>query len=192
MGVDRWRAVRQGRRAADRFDLAGASNLDELAERVAVLTGRRVVIDVTDQLDPLGASGRLDRYGSRNPGTAELDVIRVPQEVDATHQELIGLHEFGHIMLDHALAPADGIDLGTLPLMSQYFGREQIERAYEMTGSAMRSCHEHDNPDETAAEAFALRMLVRLRRARVPHAREGADRERAQLAQQVDNIFGGE
>lgn len=193
MGIDRWRRERRGRQVADRFDLAGASDLNELAERVSAVTGRSIVIDVTDQLEPGGASGRLDRYGSRNPDTADLDVIRLPAEVDDAQRQHIALHELGHILLDHVLAPADGVDLGAFPLMAQLFGAERVEQAYEMTGSAFRSCAHGEHPgEEDEAESFALRMALRLRRARVPHVRAGIDGERARLAEQVDRTFGSE
>ena len=147
---------------------------------------------MTDQLDPLGASGRLDRYGSRNAETADLDVIRAPAEVDEAHQLLIVLHEIGHLFLEHTLVPADGVDLGALPLMAEIFGRERIDEAYEMTGYALRSCHESDDRLEVEAESFALRMAVRIRRAQIPHVRVGVDQAAERLAARVDRTFGGE
>jgi hypothetical protein len=192
MGVDRWRARRRGRLAADRFDLDGATTFEQLAARISAITGRETVIDITDQLDPLGASGRLDRYGSRNAATADLDVIRVPAEVDEVQQLLILLHELGHLAQDHALVPADSVDLTTLPLLAEVFGQDRIAEAYEMTGYALRSCSDCDDQAEVEAESFALRMLVRIRRARVPHVRDGVDQERAQLAKRVDQTFGSD
>ena len=192
MGIDRRRARRRGRLAADRFELAGAATFEQLAARISAVTGRTTVVDVTDQLDPLGASGRLDRYGSRHAQTADLDVIRVPAEVDEAHQLLIVLHEIGHLLLEHTLVPADGVDLGALPLMAEIFGQDRIAEAYEMTGYALRSCHESEDRFEVEAESFALRVAVRIRRARVPHVRAGVDQAAERLAERVDRTFGGE
>jgi len=196
MGIDQWRHARRGRRTADRFDLAGASELDQLAARVSAITGRAIVFDVTDQLAPGGASGRLDRYGSRHAETADLDVIRLPAEVDDAQREHIALHEIAHILLEHALVPAEGVDLGAFPVMAQLFGAERVQEAfdaYEMTGSAFRTCAHGEHPgEEHEAESFALRMAIRLRRARVPHARAGVEAERARLAERVDRTFGSE
>jgi hypothetical protein len=192
MGIDRWRARQRGRLAADRFELGGAVKPEELATRVSAVTGRATIIDVTDQLDPLGASGRLERYGSRRAETADLDVIRVPAEVDDAHRLLIVLHEIGHLLLGHTLVPADGVDLGALPLMAEIFGQQRIAEAYEMTGLAQRSCHESDDRFEVEAESFALRMAVRIRRAQVPHVRVGVEGAAERLAARVDRTFGGE
>jgi hypothetical protein len=192
MGIEWRRARRRGRLAADRFELAGAVTFEQLAARISAVTGRTTVIDVTNELDPLGASGRLDRYGSLNAETADLDVIRVPAEVDEAHQLLIVLHEIGHLLLDHTLVPADGVDLGALPLMAEIFGQDKIGGAYKMTGHALRSCHEGEDRFEIEAESFALRMAVRIRRAKVPHVRLGVDEAAERLAERVDRTFGGE